>query len=193
LERILDLSRVLYPYGILDETSGWLYGEGEDVSKQEYDDKKKKITDITNKAITRLNEWSAVPTFLVDLETAIEQLKTDVNGESANEKYGHIATEEFGKVATYIADAEKVLDEAKSKTKGLSKSQDPPVFSADLKMRKANLLSNTTKILSTPKPKPAEPPKEETKMEEEAQPTTNTTEQTETKTAGEPEVNMDVD
>eukprot|EP01126_Amoeba_proteus_P059233 TRINITY_DN771_c0_g1_i1.p1 TRINITY_DN771_c0_g1~~TRINITY_DN771_c0_g1_i1.p1 ORF type:complete len:814 (+),score=223.09 TRINITY_DN771_c0_g1_i1:88-2529(+) len=174
-------SRELSSLGdILDGTSAWLYGDGDDVTKDEYLTKKSAITNISNKLDSRHKEWNSVPVALDELNKAVGYFKAEA--QSGDEKYSHIAPEEMSKILTQCSDAERVVGEKLGALQRLSKTDDPVLFSSDLIQRKENLITICTRILNTPKPKPPPPAKEETpeapaaaspqsasKMEEEGQ------------------------
>jgi heat shock protein 4 len=120
--------------GLCDDISGWLYGEGDDVSKGEYDQKKAPLQQLADKLSKRQAEWNAVPAALADLEAVVNGLRAEVTG--GDEKYSHIAAEEMEKALANVDEAQKVLNEAKAKWASTTPQQDPPVASLDLKMRK---------------------------------------------------------
>jgi len=154
--------------GLCDEVSGWLYGEGEDVTKAEYDQKKAPLKSLADKIAVRYAEWAAVPAALKELEETINLLGADIS--EGGEKYSHISREEMEKATSALDQATATLTESKQKWSVVTPKTDPTVLSLDVRMRRDNLNINVTKILSTPKPAPPppEPVKtEETKMEEE--------------------------
>lgn len=119
---------------LCDQTSAWLYGDGDDCAKVEYDNKKAPLKSLADKIATRYAEWNTVPQALADLETVVNNLRAEVTG--GDEKYSHISKEEMDKALSQIEDAQKVLDEGKAKWAAIGPQQDPPVSSTDLKMRK---------------------------------------------------------
>jgi len=153
---------------LCDEISAWLYGDGDDCPKVDYDNKRAPLQALANKIALRHAEFNAVPPALADLEAVISSLNAEV--EHGAEKYEHIAKEEMAKAAAAIEDAKKVAADAKAKWAGVGPAQDPPVLSSDILMRKENLSAIVNKILSTPKPAPPPEPvktEEPAKMDEE--------------------------
>lgn len=147
--------------GLLDSTSSWLYGEGDDVPKEQYDAKKSALTAITNKLQSRHKEWNSVPAALEELKKAVDAYRAEAT--STDEKYAHIPQDELKKILTQCDDAERVVGEKLEAFKKLQKDQDPIFFSSDLNQRRENLTTSSNRILSTPKPKPPPPAKEEEK------------------------------
>lgn len=125
-----------------DQTSAWLYGEGDDLPKAEYDTKKAPLKALADKLALRHSEWTSVPVALKELEDVVNALRAEVTG--GDEKYSHIAKEEMDKALSQIEEAEKVLAEAKAKWASVGPQQDPPVASLDLKMRKDVSSKNKT-------------------------------------------------
>lgn len=117
-----------------DQISAWLYGDGDDAPKVDYENKKAPLKTAADKIAKRYAEWNSVPVALKELEDAINSLRAEVTG--GDEKYSHIAKEEMDKALSQINEAQAILDESKAKWGGLGPQQDPPVLSLDLKMRK---------------------------------------------------------
>jgi len=144
----------------------WLYDDGADVVKGEYDSRLKSIKDLAEKLNIRFKEWDELPPLLEALSTTIATLRSQAT--SKEEQYAHIKEEELQKVINFCDDAQKYIDERIEAFKARTKTSDPVFLSTDLKMRIENLNANCKKILSTPKPIPKkeEPKKEEPKKEE---------------------------
>jgi len=153
----------------------WLYDEGADVPKSEYDSRLKSVKDLAEKLNIRHREWDEVPQAIEVLKRSIENLRALAT--SKDEAYSHIVDDEMKKVIQYCDDAALFLESKMDAMKKLQKTNDPVFLSADLKMRNENLNQNCNKILNTPKPIPKkEEPKKEEKKEENKEEKENTTE-----------------
>jgi heat shock protein 4 len=130
----------------------WLYDDGSDVVKAEYDSRLKAIKDLAEKLEVRFKEWDEVVPVLEALQTTINTLRTQA--QSKEEQYSHIKEEELQKVVQQCDDAQKYLDERLEAFKSREKTSEPVFLSSDLKMRNENLNLNCKKILNTPKPIP---------------------------------------
>jgi molecular chaperone DnaK (HSP70) len=174
------------------QISMWLYDEGSDVTRGEYEAKLKSIKDLAQVLHSRCYEWDATPPLVAALQRSIAGLRQEVK----NEKYDHIAPEELQKVLQYCDDAQNYLEPKLADFNSRTKTSSPVFLSSDLKMRNDNLLANSKKILDTPKPQPKKeepkPKPEEPKPEE---PKANATEQqqSEEQSANGPTVEMDTD
>jgi len=168
----------------------WLYDDGADVTRAEYESRLKSVKDLAEKLNTRYREWEEVPNALEMLQLTINSLRNEAN--SKEEKFAHIKEEELQKVVQQCDDAHKYLEERMEAYKSRAKTNDPVFLASDLKMRMENLNINCKKILNTPKPIPKkEEPKKEEPKKEEAKPEESKTE--EKPAAKEPTVEMDTD
>jgi heat shock protein 4 len=168
----------------------WLYDDGADVTRAEYESRLKAVKDLAEKLNLRYREWEEVPPALEMLQLTIISLRNEAN--SKEEKFAHIKEEELQKVVQQCDDAQKYLDERMDAYKARAKADDPIFLSSDLKMRTENLNVNCKKILNTPKPIPKkEEPKKEEPKKEEPKPEEPKTE--EKPAASGPTVEMDTD
>jgi heat shock protein 4 len=111
----------------------WLYDDGADVAKAEYDSRLKSLGALCDKLATRVREWEEVPAALENLLSTINGLRNEAT--SKDEKYAHIAAEEIQKVVTQCDDAQKYIDEKMPQYQARQKTNDPVFFTSDLKMR----------------------------------------------------------
>jgi heat shock protein 4 len=168
----------------------WLYDDGADVARVEYETRLKAVKDLAEKLNLRYREWEEVPPALEALQQTINSLRNEA--QSREEKYAHIKEEELQKVNLQCDDAHKYLEEKMEAYQARGKANDPVFLSSDLKMRTENLNINCKKILNTPKPIPKkEEPKKEEPKKEEPKPEEPKTE--EKPAAKEPTVEMDTD
>jgi heat shock protein 4 len=168
----------------------WLYDDGADVARVEYESRLKAVKDLAEKLNLRYREWEEVPPALEALQQTINSLRNEA--QSREEKYAHIKEEELQKVNLQCDDAHKYLEEKMEAYQARGKANDPVFLSSDLKMRTENLNINCKKILNTPKPIPKkEEPKKEEPKKEEPKPEEPKTE--EKPAAKEPTVEMDTD
>jgi len=144
----------------------WLYDDGADVVKAEYDSRIKSIKELGEKLNIRYKEWEESPVALQTLINSITTFKNEAS--SKDEKYAHIKEEELQKVIQQCDNAQTYLDERHVAYEARTKTTDPVYLSSDLKMRNENLNITCKKILNTPKPTPKkeEPKKEEPQTEE---------------------------
>jgi hypothetical protein len=174
----------------------WLYDDGADVARAEYESRLKSVKDLAEKLNLRAREWEEVPSALEMLQLTINSLRNEA--QSKEEKFAHIKEEELQKVVQQCDDAHKYLEERMEAYQARAKTNDPIFLSSDLKMRTENLNINCKKILNTPKPIPKkeEPKKEEPKKEEpkpEGETKTEDTKTEEKPANKEPTVEMDTD
>lgn len=142
----------------------WLYDDGSDVAKAEYDSRLKSVKDLAEKLRIRMKEWDETPAILKELQTVIANFRAQATG--GEEQFSHIKEEDLQKVVTYCDDSQKYIDERIEAFNARVKTSDPVFLAADLRMRIDNLKANCKKVLSQPKPKKEEPKKEEPKKEE---------------------------
>jgi heat shock protein 4 len=168
----------------------WLYDDGADVARAEYESRLKAVKDLAEKLNLRYREWEEVLPALEMLQLTINSLRNEA--QSKEEKFAHIKEEELQKVVQQCDDAHKYLEERMEAYQSRVKTNDPVFLSSDLKMRTENLNINCKKILNTPKPIPKkEEPKKEEPKKEEPKPEEPKTE--EKPAAKEPTVEMDTD
>lgn len=154
---------------ILSETEDWLYGDGENETTNVYKDRLAEMKKLSFPVELRATNWDSSAEALSALQKAIVHYKSEAT--SGKEEYAHIKPEDLTSIVTESEHVLTVLNEGDKLNKFASrKKTDTPVFLAsDLNQRLNNLKTKATKILSTPKPKPApkaeEPKKEDAKAE----------------------------
>jgi len=168
---------------LLEKTQEWLYEEGDDETKEVYEQKLAEIQALSNPLAKRFHEWTLVPGALVALQEAIAQFRSAATG--GEEKYAHLSKEDLEKIVKECAESEDAIKPNLEAFKNRKQTDDPVYLSSDLAHRAQNLSNFCTPILSKlppppPKPAPApaepasaEPPKDETKMETEPTPATD--------------------
>jgi len=144
----------------------WLYDEGSDESKENYDKKLADIKKLTDPIHKRCYEWEHVPNALKSLTETINYFLAEAT--SGDEKYAHIPKEELDNVSKECNSAMEFINKSLSRHQSLKKTDEPVFSSKDILHRRENLTSICQAILSKPKPAPPkeEPKKEEPKKEE---------------------------
>eukprot|EP01123_Difflugia_compressa_P014891 TRINITY_DN810_c0_g1_i1.p1 TRINITY_DN810_c0_g1~~TRINITY_DN810_c0_g1_i1.p1 ORF type:complete len:867 (-),score=223.69 TRINITY_DN810_c0_g1_i1:108-2708(-) len=144
-------------HDLCNHIEDWLYNEGSDEMKEEYDKKLANLNSLTDPLQRRCFEWEQVPQALSTLQQTLTGLKAEVaNG--GGEKYAHIPKEDIEKVLKKVEEAEAWLNPLLPQYKNLQKTSDPVFYSSDLIQRNANVLKFCQPILSKPKPAPPKEP-----------------------------------
>jgi len=146
---------------LVDETLAWLYGEGAEGTKDQFQNKLNELQVIGDPIDLRKNENETRDPAIETLKKAIIYYKAFVD--STDEKYSHISTEERQKVTDKINEIEDWLNKMQEKQNQLPKTAVPVLLTCEIEQRKEKFVTFSNKIVNTPKPKP--PP--ETKKDEE--------------------------
>lgn len=146
----------------LDEMENWLYEEGEDCSRQIYQDKLTELKSKGEPIQCRKVESEVRPVviehFAKSLQLtskALEQMK------QKNPKYNHISDEEVQKVEQTLRQSYEWLEQVRSKLINTPKHLQPPVTVQQIRQEKTNFENIVNPIINKPLPKAPTPPKEE--------------------------------
>eukprot|EP00055_Hartaetosiga_balthica_P008360 m.30932 g.30932 ORF g.30932 m.30932 type:complete len:833 (+) comp6263_c0_seq1:41-2539(+) len=150
----------------LTKMEDWLYEDGENESKQVYNDQLKDLKLTGDDIVSRKNEWEARPKAIESLQQAIVHYRKFLNECAAgDEKYTHLSEEDVAKVEGHVDKKEKFLASKLAEQQPLAKSDKPAFKSSELTSAEKELTSLCNPIVNKPKPK-EEPPKEETSEED---------------------------
>jgi len=150
----------------LEETKAWLYGEGENASKDVYAKRLEDLKKVGEKIRKRKKEFE-------EREEAIHILQAGLNEWRAwaqdtisadAKKYEHITKEERENVMKKCVEIEENVMEKAKKQKDAPKEKDPIIFNSDILHAKDNLDAYCKPIKNKIKPIPK---KEEKEKEEE--------------------------
>ncbi|XP_017767886.1 PREDICTED: heat shock 70 kDa protein 4 [Nicrophorus vespilloides] len=186
---VLDKDREML-VGQLDQMENWLYEEGEDCNRQEYQDK---LTDLKSKGEPiqmRKLEFELRPSVIEDLQRSLQLgMKAVEQMRSNNPKYAHLTDEDLKKVENAVNASYKWLEEARQKLAVVQKYEKVPITVQQIRGERSSFDSIINPILNKPQPKAPSPPKEEAKDG----PKENNTEQKaeEAKEGGESQEKMD--
>ncbi|OMJ95964.1 hypothetical protein SteCoe_521 [Stentor coeruleus] len=141
-------------------TENWLYDDGSDTVKEEYEKRLKFLRDDMNPIKTRYTFYSEIPGVIAYLEEAIKY-SHDMFA-VVDEKYSHIAATERQGFVNKALENQEVLNQVKASLAKLQKYQDSGINSGDLTKRAQQLREQVNQIMNKPKPTP---PKVEEKAE----------------------------
>lgn len=159
----------------LEETGDWLYGDGENETKEVYEKKLLSLRALGDPIHYRAQEHEARPSAITHFLNALNEYTAKVLDTS--DKYDHIAEEEKAKITAEIEKLRSWFEGVNARQATLALTDDPAFLVRDLQTKVESLAKMADVILSKPKPKPKPAPKPaETKMEEDtAQPKTEET------------------
>lgn len=146
---------------LMTKTEEWLYGDGEDVTKAEYDHKLRELTNITKLIADRLYEAETIPLVLTQFTTTIDKYRSIAKSEPLPSQYDHLAAE-MSNIVALCDETMKEMAPKIEKYRSMAKTDDPVLKSSDLKEKIDTLTKKVDKILNMPKPKPPPEPKKET-------------------------------
>ena len=184
---------------LLDEAGDWLYGEGEDQTKEVYEQKLLSLKALGDPLEYRMNEHSDREHIL----THFHNTHDDYHGRAtdASEKYDHIDADQKSKIVSEVSKNKAWIAPLLEKQKALPLTADPVFHTRDVKQRSEALVKFSDPILNKAKPKPAPKPEEpKTEATTESTESPAAEESTETPTAESPapegenkDAKMDVD
>lgn len=148
---------------LLDDTENWLYGEGEEATKDQSKEKLWALKKQGDAAEIRIREEAGRPAAVDSVLIAIEEYKQFI--QSQEEKYAHIAQSEKDKVAEKVTETQQWLKGEQEKQSKLAKHDNPSLTIAALQTKEKELRNLAKPIVSTPVPKKEEPKPEEKKPE----------------------------
>jgi len=147
----------------VDEVITWLYGEGDDTTKDVYESKLAHLRALGDPFELRKNQDE-------ERGPAIEQLTQTFRAceefvASQDEKYAHITEEDRKKVADRTNEVKEWFSKMEARQNALTKQDDPVLLSSTILTKKAELEQFAAPIINKPKPKPKEEPKPAPKEE----------------------------
>lgn len=137
---------------LLDETGDWLYGEGENQTKEVYEKKLLSLKALGEPIAIRLYEAESRAQALTSFDKAHAEYAAKVADNS--EKYDHITAEDRAKVTAEIEKNQTWLEPLRQKQAGAALTDDPVFYSRDLQSRVESLAKMADAIFNKPKPKP---------------------------------------
>jgi heat shock protein 4 len=151
---------------ILSEAEMWLYGEGEEATKDQSQKKLQELKKYGDPIENRKKEEAERPAAVNSLLNTIQEHVDFVN--SQDEKYAHISAEDRQKVAEKINEIRSWFDVELAKQSKLTSTQNPSLTLYNVNLKNNELRSFARPIINKPKPAPPkeEPKKEEPKKEE---------------------------
>jgi len=144
---------------VLDGAEDWLYGDGEEGTKSIYVEKLAELKIMGDPVELRFKESELRGPALGSLKQAIQDALIFVASEDEN--YAHISAEERAKVTAAAEVAQKWLDENEVAQEGKAATEAPHFLASAVDAQKTPVLNVTKRVMSIPKPKPVEVPKEE--------------------------------
>lgn len=145
---------------LLSEAEQWLYGEGEEATKEQSTKKLAELKKYGDKIEYRKKDSDERPEAINGLLSAVKEYEDFVN--STDDKYAHIGAEDRQKVAEKVNEIKSWLQTESEKQSKLSLTQDPYLTVYNLNLKTNELRSFARPIVNKPKPAP---PKEEPKKE----------------------------
>jgi len=136
----------------LDEAGDWLYGDGEDETKDVYETKLLSLHALGDPIEFRLHEHSARDAAVANFESVLSAYHAKVVDTS--DKYEHISAEDKQKVNAEIEKLRAWLAPLLAKTKAAPLTADPAFHTKDLKTKTDALSKMADLIFNKPKPKP---------------------------------------
>lgn len=146
----------------LQSAEDWLYNDGYDVAKKEYQDRFAQLDEVGGKFARRAKEHEERPAAAAKLRDEIAAALRVVN--SPDEQYDHIDDAERDKVRAACEDAEKWLKKQLDLQAETPDHKEPRVTVLDMQERQKQLSNICRPVLT--KKRPAPKPKEEKKEEE---------------------------
>lgn len=108
----------------LDAAEQWLYGEGEDVSKSQYQERLQVLEAEGNPIVRRYQAYSDLPDALRDLRDAIQ--RSLQLAQSQGEKYSHIEQDERQKIIQRAQQDEAWAGEQETRLAQADRTHEPP-------------------------------------------------------------------
>lgn len=143
----------------LQKAENWLYAEGAKTTKDAYQQKIDELRFFGNPIEKRFKEYESLPEAI---SQALKILGTFESVVASNdEKYSHITPEERKPVLQVIASNRQWLNGITEGIKTANRAEEPPARCQEINDTLNNFVNEYTKVINKPKPKPADPPKEE--------------------------------
>lgn len=135
-----------------DKEEDWMYDDGEDAQKSEYQKHLKALQDQAEPARVRKYEAEHRMEYIANLKKAIGQYQ--VAAASTEEKYVHIEAQEKAKVTKACEETDQWLIATQINQDKLSKSEEPVAKCMEYEQKRKALEKLAEPILNKPKPKP---------------------------------------
>jgi len=142
----------------LMKAEDWLY-DTDDATKLMFIDKLDELKKIGDPVKWRYEESQIRGEWIEALSGTTNNYKQAA--EVPGDKYGHIAPEKLAKIVAECNAVSKWLADLQAKQATVPKHERPVLICADMEKKNQELAKFADEILKEPKPKPAEPPKEE--------------------------------
>ncbi|VDP08284.1 unnamed protein product [Soboliphyme baturini] len=140
---------------LLNSTETWLYDEGDDLSKEVYQEKLRQLKNIGDPVIERYREYTERPAAFQRLN---EMLNTAKNAFSAymskNEKYSHWEPSDAEKLRKAIDEKERWYQQQMAAQSRRALTEPPAVFVHQIVLEAQMFESVVGPILNKPKPTP---------------------------------------
>ncbi|KAL6054964.1 Molecular chaperones HSP105/HSP110/SSE1, HSP70 superfamily [Balamuthia mandrillaris] len=150
---------------LLNETEDWLYGEGENTTKEAYVARFQELKKLGDPIFLRKREAENRPDAVAALKASLEAAKAFAA--TTDQQYAHIGKEDRDKILNKCSEIEESVFPKLAEQDAAPLTQSPLILSSDILHSKENLERFCRPIMNKPKPAPKkEEPKEEPKKEE---------------------------
>lgn len=137
----------------------WLYEDGSDCSKQEYETKLNELRALAGPAQLRSHERETQPSEFNDLGHTVQMaLKAVTEYRAGAVKYDHLTETEILNLSEAAERAQKWHDEQMGQFAKTPLTDDLPIKSTDIRLQQQTLAACMNSVLNRPKPKPPTPP-----------------------------------
>lgn len=145
-------------YGMED----WLYDEGESCEKDAYVTKLQYLRGQFDPIEQRAEQHEKQPQHLAEL-TQVVQTSRDLLAQyrAGDKRYSHLTEADMVNISEAADKVQRFLDEYRPQLQATPKTSDPAKTLADIGEQYQTLSKCVNSILSRPKPKPPQPPKQE--------------------------------
>jgi len=148
-----------------DEIEDWLYGDGEDLPKNAYVERKSNLDAVIAPIKHRLTEFEGRKPAFESLTTVLnvyQKIVGECEAKLPDSKYAHLEADDVRKMSEAVQEGWKFFSEAQMKVKDLKANEDPTVTCYDINAKRS-YIDNLCKPISQKKAPKVEPPKEEAK------------------------------
>lgn len=138
----------------MEQTEEWLYGEGEDAPREDYEQRLSKLKGHGSPAAQRQADYEAVPAAAQQLHGRVADLREKAL--NADGSRSHVPAEELQGVVERCTKAAEWLREEQAKQQGRPRHEPPALTAALIQQKLKDLEAYAKPILEKPKPKPKE-------------------------------------
>nr|CAH8848005.1 unnamed protein product [Trichobilharzia regenti] len=140
---------------MLDATEEWLYGEGEEVTRQVYVEKLTELKSKSDPVVHRANEHLNRPMIVENFNRSIMHIKKVLDSLSAGEPtYDHLTPEQVSQLKEMIVQYEGWLHQQMTQQNSRPQTADPVVKVSEIMSQQKAFESTCHPIINTPKPAP---------------------------------------